>query len=1051
MYQAVDPQLNFVPREEEILKFWCEANIFRKSIEKNRGQDCFCFYDGPPTANGKPHMGHVLTRVIKDLIPRHRAMKGYDVLRKAGWDTHGLPVELEVEKKLGLESKEEIEAYGMDRFIQQCKESVWTYQKEWEEMSERVGYWVDMDDPYVTYHDDYIESVWWALKQIWDKGLIYHGHGVVPYCPRCGTALSSHEVGQGYKDVKETSIYVAMPVVGEPDTYFAVWTTTPWTLPSNVGLCVNADLEYLLIEQQEGEQTVRYYVAAERAAAVFGEDYVAKASYQGRDLVGKRYEPVFPYASDVLAERVEAGFRVVADDYVSAGDGTGIVHLAPAFGEDDARVGNREGLPFVQLILENGEMPDEVTVAAGKFCKDADPLLIRDLKERQRLIKREEITHNYPHCWRCDTPLIYYARHAWYIRMTEYKERLLEINRSINWLPETIGTGRFGNFLENIVDWALSRERYWGTPLPIWQCESCDHQEMIGSVAELREKAVNCPEELELHRQVVDQIELKCPHCQAHMHRVPEVIDCWFDSGSMPFAQWHYPFENKEEFERHFPADFISEAVDQTRGWFYTMTAIAALLFGETAFKNCIVLGHVLDGEGIKMSKHKGNVIAPEVALEKEGADAVRWYFVTNSQPWLPSRFSLENVNEFKRKFIGTVWNTYAFFVLYANIDQFNSSTIPPAPEARTLLDRWILSRLNSLIQTVDTKLDAYDITGAGRDFEAFADDLSNWYLRRSRERFWGPEMSEDKRAAYHTLYTVLVTLAKLVAPITPFMSEMIYRNLVLNDDPSAPESVHLSAYPESDESLIDRKLESQMALVLDIVNLGRAARNEAQIKTRQPLSKLILASERQLEPAFYAPILDELNVKALEVTDSASGLLDYKFKPQLKVLGPRFGKELGAVRQALEALPGQESYNRLKSEGEMTILVNGREEKLGPDDVLIDIIQAEGYASASQQGLTVALDTELTPELLREGLLRELISKLQTARKESGFEVSDRNRIRYAAASPELSALIEEERDLICEEVLALSIESLEEEAASLHYSINGSELDLTLERVIS
>ncbi|MDO5738470.1 MAG: isoleucine--tRNA ligase [Eubacteriales bacterium] len=1045
MYKAVDPQLNFVPREEEILKFWREADIFKKSVAQRRGQECFCFYDGPPTANGKPHMGHVLTRVIKDLIPRHRAMKGYDVLRKAGWDTHGLPVELEVEKKLGLESKEQIEAYGMDRFIQQCKESVWTYQKEWEEMSERVGYWVDMDDPYVTYHDEYIESVWWALKQIWDKGLIYHGHGVVPYCPRCGTALSSHEVGQGYKDVKETSVYVAMPVVGEPDTYFSVWTTTPWTLPSNVGLCVNPDLEYLLIERAEGEHNIRYYVAAERAEAVFGEDYEAKAKFTGQELVGKRYEPVFPYGIDVLGDKVEAGFKVVADNYVTAGDGTGIVHLAPAFGEDDARVGNREGLPFLQLIQENGEMPEVVAVAAGKFCKDADPILIRDLKDRQRLIKREEITHNYPHCWRCDTPLIYYARHAWYIRMTDYKERLLEINRSINWLPETIGTGRFGNFLENIVDWALSRERYWGTPLPIWQCDGCEHQEMIGSVAELREKAINCPAEVELHRQVVDKIELKCTECDGTMHRVPEVIDCWFDSGSMPFAQWHYPFENKEEFERHFPADFISEAVDQTRGWFYTMTAIAALLFGETAFKNCIVLGHVLDGEGIKMSKHKGNVIAPEVALEKEGADAVRWYFVTNSQPWLPSRFSLENVNEFKRKFIGTIWNTYAFFVLYANIDKFNSKEVAPASEARTLLDRWILSRLNSLIQTVDTKLEAYDITGAGRDFEAFADDLSNWYLRRSRDRFWGPEMTADKRAAYHTLYTVLVTLAKLVAPFTPFMSEMIYQNLVISEDENAPESVHLCSYPEAKAELIDRTLEQQMALVLDIVNLGRAARNEAQIKTRQPLSRLILASERELDQAYYDLIEDELNVKAIEISDSASGLLDYRFKPQLKLLGPRFGKQLGELRKVLSDLNGQSAYQELKSTGELKIELGGEEVTLSPEEVLIEIIQAEGYASASQEGLTVALDSELTEELIAEGNFREIISKIQSLRKELGFEVQDRITVEYSGTDY-LNELLAKEGEKLHDEVLATEVRATTPDADFETVNINGQELFLKL-----
>ncbi|MDO5734089.1 MAG: isoleucine--tRNA ligase [Eubacteriales bacterium] len=1048
MYKPVDPALNFVPREEEILKFWRENEIFKKSQEHRCGCERFCFYDGPPTANGRPHIGHVITRVVKDLIPRYRSMKGYNVLRKAGWDTHGLPVELEVEKALGINGKEQIEAYGVAEFIKQCKESVWKYQSEWEEMSERVGYWVDMEHPYVTYHNDYIESVWWALKEIWDRDLIYHGYGVVPFCPRCGTTLSSHEVGQGYKDVKETSVYVAMPVCGEKDTYFSVWTTTPWTLPSNVGLCVHADLTYQLIELTEGEHKVRYYVAKDRAKAVFGEDFELISECKGSELVGKRYEALFDYAKESLAKSKGESYVVLADSYVSADDGTGIVHLAPAFGEDDARIGNREGLAFVQLVNEDGTMPAEVTVAAGDFCKDADPKLIAELKRNKRLIKREEITHNYPHCWRCDTPLIYYARHSWFIRMTQFKKELLARNAEINWIPESIGTGRFGNFLENVVDWALSRERYWGTPLPIWQCHDCGHDCMIGSIEELKAKAPDCPEEIELHRPMVDEVHVTCEKCGKPMQRVPEVIDCWFDSASMPFAQWHYPFENQEKFKENFPADFISEAVDQTRGWFYTMTALGVLLFNERVFKNCIVLGHILDGDGIKMSKHKGNVVDTWSVLNSEGADAVRWYFVTNSQPWLPSRFSAENVNELKRKFMGTVWNTYAFFVLYANIDGFNSRDYKVKAEELSLLDRWIISRLNSLIKSVDTKLENYDITGAGRDLDRFSDDLSNWYLRRSRERFWGPEMDSDKKAAFNTLYTVLLTLAKLAAPITPFMSEMIYQNLCRTDDSSAPESVHLSDFPLADESLIDRELEAQMDLVLDIVVLGRAARNEAQIKTRQPLSRIILASERELDEAYYPLILEELNVHRVEITDSASGLLDYSFKPQLRILGPRFGKNLAEVRKVLAELDGQKAYAELKSKGEIELEIAGKKEKLSTEEVLIDIIQAEGYASANQQGLTVALDTELSPELIKEGQVRELISKIQAARKEAEFEVSDRISLRYQT-SPELAEIIAEYAELLKAEVLALELTPAQDLNDETVVDINGTELKLELRRV--
>lgn len=1045
MYRPVDPNLNFVPREAEILKFWQDKEIFEKSLKLREDGPHFCFYDGPPTANGRPHIGHVLTRVFKDLIPRYRTMKGYNVLRKAGWDTHGLPVELEVEKALGIDGKEQIEAYGVQEFIEKCKESVWKYQAEWEKMSERVGYWVDMEHPYVTYHNDYIESTWWAFKQIWDRGLMYNGHRVVPYCPRCGTTLSSHEVGQGYKDVTETSIYVAMPVEGE-DAYFAVWTTTPWTLPSNVGLCVRDDLDYQLIAVPEGEHKVNYYVAKERAEAVFGEDYEVLKEMKGADLVGKHYEPVFPFAKEQLQKAKGEPFKVVSDDYVSAGDGTGIVHLAPAFGEDDSRVGQRENLPVIQLLNEDGTMPEEVTVAAGLFCKKADPLLIQNLKENYRLIKKEDVTHSYPHCWRCDTPLIYYARHSWFIAMTKFRDELLEKNAKINWIPENIGTGRFGNFLENVVDWAVSRERYWGTPIPVWQCHDCGHETCIGSIEELKAKAPDCPDDIELHRPYVDHVHVTCEKCGKPMQRIPEVADCWFDSGSMPYAQWHYPFENKEKFKENFPADFISEAVDQTRGWFYTMTALGVLLFESEVFENCIVLGHVLDQDGIKMSKHKGNVVDPFDVLDSEGADAVRWYFAVNSQPWLPSRFSAANVNEFKRRFMGTIWNTYAFFVLYANIDKFSINDREVKPEDLALLDRWILSRVNSLVKDVDTRLEHYDITGAARSLEDFADDLSNWYLRRSRERFWGPEMTADKNAAYHTLYHVLLTVAKLAAPFVPFMAEMIYQNLACSEDKDAPESIHLTDFPEVDEAAIDPELEVQMKLILDLVVLGRAARNEAQIKTRQPLARLIVAADRDLDPKYYDLLEDELNVKAIEITDSASGLIDYQFKPQLRLLGPRFGKELGAVRKALDNLDGATAYTALKEDGKITIDVNGRDEDLTEDDVLIDIIQKAGYASASNRGLTVALDTELTDELIEEGHVREVISKIQSGRKDADFDVADRITVTYYA-EPELKAIIEQNLNLLKDEVLATDFTFDEAVKAEPAVDINGMALHLKLE----
>lgn len=1051
MYKKVSSDMSFVEREKEVLKFWKDENIFQKSIDGREGGETFTFYDGPPTANGKPHIGHILTRVIKDIIPRYKTMKGYHVLRKAGWDTHGLPVELEVEKLLGIDGKQEIEEYGVEPFIKQCKESVWKYKQEWEQMSDRVGFWADMEDPYVTYENEYIESEWWALKKIWDKGLLYKGHKIVPYCPRCGTALSSHEVAQGYQDVKENSVYVRFKVHGEIDTYFAVWTTTPWTLPSNVGLCVNPDEHYVVASVHQDvdgtEKEVRYILAEALAPAVLGEHFHIEDKMIGRDLVGKEYEPLLPYANKAVEASGKKAFFVTADNYVTLSDGTGIVHIAPAFGEDDARVGRSYNLPFVQLVKEDGTMPEDVTDFAGVFCKDADAGITKKLKEEGRLIMKVPYEHSYPFCWRCDTALIYYARDSWFINMTSLRENLMKNNSTVNWIPETIGTGRFGNFLDNVVDWGISRERYWGTPLPIWEC-SCGHRHAIGSIAELKELSDNCPDDIELHKPYIDAVNIRCSECGGTMKRVSEVIDCWFDSGSMPFAQWHYPFENKEIFEENFPAQFISEALDQTRGWFYTLMAIGTLIFDKSPYENVIVLGLVQDKNGQKMSKHKGNVVDPWEVLDKQGADAVRWYFYTNSAPWLPSRFYEDAVSEAQRKFMGTLWNTYAFYVLYANIDKFDPTEYELKTDTLCVMDRWILSRLNSLIDSVDRQLENYDITPSARAIQQFTDDLSNWYVRRGRERYWQSDMNQDKIDAYMTLYTVLETLTRLSAVYIPFMADAIYRNLVLSHDSSKPESVHLCDFPTADMSLVDKELEKNMDEVLRLVVLGRAARNTAAIKNRQPLAKVMVVSRHQLPEAFQRLVLDELNVREMVYTDDQTSLQDYRFKPQLKTLGKRLGKLIPLVGQALSELPGQETMNALKENGKIVLSVDGQDVELAEEDLLIETIQSEGLAAESDRDVTVALDTRLTPELIEEGFVREIISKVQTMRKESGFEVMDR--IILALGSQKvLDSVIENNSDFICEEVLADRIEHLTDDSASKEWDINGEKLLIAVRKV--
>ncbi len=979
MYKKVDTNLDFAKREENVVKFWRENNIFQKSIDQRQGAELFTFFEGPPTANGKPHIGHVLTRAIKDLIPRYKTMKGYQVLRKAGWDTHGLPVELEVEKALGINGKPEIEKFGMEPFIEKCKESVWKYKLNWEEMSEKVGFWADMDDPYVTYDNKYIESEWWALKKIWDKGLLYKGHKIIPYCPRCGTSLSSHEVAQGYQDVKDTSIYVKFAVKEMENTYFMAWTTTPWTLPSNAGLTVGGKLEYVKVKYQD-----EYLILAKELAKTLLEDYEVIKEYKGSDLEYMEYEPLFDFGT-----YKEKGFYICLGDFVTLTDGTGIVHTAPAFGEDDAIIGRTYGLPFIQYVNEQGLMTKETKFLAGKFVKDADALVIDDLQKKNLLFKAVEFEHSYPHCWRCDTPLIYYARNSWFIEMTKLRDKLLENNSKINWVPKTIGDNRFGNFLKNVVDWSISRERYWGTPLPIWECVD-GHRHAIGSIKELKEMSNNCPDDIELHKPYIDKVNITCPECGKDMSRISEVIDCWFDSGSMPFAQWHYPFENKETFERNFPADFISEAVDQTRGWFYTMLAISTLLFDSEPFRNVVVLGLVQDKNGIKMSKHKGNVVDPMEVINKQGADAIRWYFYTNSAPWLPSRFYEEAVSEGQRKFMGTLWNTYAFYVLYANIDSFNPTKYKLEHDKLSLMDQWVLSLLNTLVKEVDGYLSEYKITEAGRAMQMFVEQLSNWYIRRSRERFWQSEENQDKINAYMTLYTALTTICKLAAPFTPFMTEEIYRNLVISIDNEAKESIHLCDYPVYDQSLINKDVEKYMNDVLEIVVLGRSIRNTANMKNRQPLSTIYVTGKQALPELYQKILLDELNIKQVIMIDDASSFIDYKLKPNLRSVGKKYGKLIPKIYEVLANANGSEVMEKFSKNESIKFVIDGQDVILDSDDVLSETTEKSGYVSLTDNETTVVLDTNLTEKLIEEGLVREVISKIQTMRKEAKFDVTD-------------------------------------------------------------
>ena len=983
MYKKVPTTLNFVEREKETLKFWKDNQIFEKSVQLRQGAPAYTFFDGPPTANGKPHIGHVLTRAMKDIIPRYKTMRGYDVLRKAGWDTHGLPVELEVEKELGLDGKEQIEQYGVIPFIQKCKESVWKYKGEWEVMSDRMGFWADMDNPYITYDNDYIESEWWALKAIYEKGLLYKGHKIVPYCPRCGTALSSHEVAQGYKEVKETSATVRFRVPDEENTYFLAWTTTPWTLPSNVSLCVNPDVTYAYV-RVDGKETL--IMAKDLIGTVLdGHDTEIIKEVVGRELEYKHYEPLFECTRKAAGGK--DAFYVMVDDYVTTTDGTGIVHNAPAFGEDDYRVCKKYDLPFVQMVDSKGEMCGG-TPWDGVFVKKADPMVLKDLDERGLLFAAPRFEHSYPFCWRCDTPLIYYARSSWFIAMTKVKDRLIDYNRRINWIPETIKEGRMGNFLENVIDWGISRERYWGTPLPVWVCDKCGKIHVVGSRKELSE-LTGCDENVELHKPYVDPLTWKC-ECGGTMRREPVVIDCWFDSGSMPFAQWHYPFENKDKFERRYPANFISEAIDQTRGWFYTLSAIAACLFDSPAFLNCIVLGHVQDKEGRKMSKHIGNVVDPWVLLDNQGADAVRWYFYTSSMPWLPNRFSAEAVSESQRKYMGTFWNTYAFYILYADIDNFDPTRHKLVRENLTPMDRWILSRLNTLMGRVEAYLDELKMTEAGREMQDFMGDLSNWYVRRCRERYWGKDMTADKEAAYMTLYTVLKTMALISAPFTPFMSETMYQNMVRTVDKSAPESIHLCDWPKKDESFIDPELEANMAAVLDIVVLGRSARNAANIKNRQPVASMYVQG-KALPDMYVSIIADELNVKEVKFVDDASSFISYRVKPQLKTLGPRYGKLLPKINQYLAGEGVGNAVVAAHNRGESYKFdIDGTEISLAAEDVLVSTEENAGFVTVTEHDLSVVLDTNLTPELIEEGFVREIVSKVQTMRKEAGFEVTD-------------------------------------------------------------
>ena len=1046
MYDKVSANQNFVEREQKIEKFWADNMIFEKSIELRQHSPEFTFYDGPPTANGKPHIGHVLTRVIKDMIPRYKTMKGYKVPRKAGWDTHGLPVELEVEKMLGLDGKDQIEAYGMEPFIQHCKDSVWKYKGMWEEFSDAVGFWADMEHPYVTYDNNYIESEWWALKQIWDKKLLYKGYKIVPYCPRCGTPLSSHEVAQGYKDVKERSAIVRFKVKGE-DAYILAWTTTPWTLPSNVALCVNPDETYIKVKMKEEDYV--YYLAQALADTVLGEGtYDVLETYKGTDLEYKEYEALYP------VETKKKAYYVVCDSYVTMTDGTGVVHIAPAFGEDDSKVGRKYDLPFLQMVDENGMMTKETKWAGHSCIKRVDlegengvsPEVIKDLKERGLLFSAPNFEHSYPHCWRCDTPLIYYARESWFIKMTAVKDDLIRNNNTVNWIPESIGKGRFGNWLENIQDWGISRNRYWGTPLNVWECE-CGCQHAIGSIAELKSMSDNCPDDIELHRPFIDAVTIKCPECGKEMHRVPEVIDCWFDSGSMPFAQHHYPFEKEKLFKEQYPADFISEAVDQTRGWFYSLMAISTLLFNQSPFRNVIVLGHVQDENGQKMSKSKGNAVDPMEALREYGADAIRWYFYSNSAPWLPNRFHKKAVLEGRSKFMGTLYNTYAFYVLYAEIDQFDPMKYTLDYGKLSVMDKWLLSKLNSTVKAVDANLAAYKIPETAKVLQEFVDDMSNWYVRRSRERFWAKGMEQDKINAYMTLYTALVTICKAAAPMIPFMTEEIYRNIVVNVDKNAPESIHFCDFPEVNEEWIDTKLEEDMDHVLQIVVQGRACRNTANIKNRQPIGKMYVKAAFELSDFYKDIIADELNVKEVVFTDDVSAFTSYSFKPQLRTVGPKYGKKLNAIRQYLGSVDGNAAMNELKTTGKLTFDADGDQVELLEEDLLIDAAQMPGYVSDTEYETTVVLDTNLTPELVEEGFVREIISKIQTMRKEAGFEVMDHIRV-YFAQNDKIKTLVDSNNAEIKDEVLANEICFDTIKGYNKEWNINGETVVIGVEK---
>ena len=1031
MYKKVPTDLKFVEREREVEKFWRENHIFEKSIEDRKDAPTYMFYDGPPTANGKPHIGHALTRVIKDMIPRYRTMKGYKVPRKAGWDTHGLPVEIEVEKELGINGKEQIEKYGVAPFIEKCKESVWKYKSMWEQFSNVIGFWADMDDPYVTYHNSYIESEWWALKQIWDKGLLYKGFKVVPYCPRCGTPLSSHEVAQGYKDVKERSAIVRFKKKDE-DVYFLAWTTTPWTLPSNVALCVNPDEEYSKVKQ--GDYT--YILASALVETVLKEDYTVLETYKGKELEGIEYEPLW----GGLNIKGKAWY-VVCDNYVTLTDGTGIVHIAPAFGEDDSRIGRNYNLPFVQLVDAQGNLTKE-TKWEGIFVKDADKLVLKDLEESGKLFDAPVFEHSYPHCWRCNTPLIYYARESWYIKMTAVKEDIIRNNNTINWIPESIGKGRFGDWLENIQDWAVSRNRYWGTPLNVWICE-CGHMHSIGSIEELKSMSKNCPEDIELHRPYIDAVTITCPECGKEMKRTPEVLDAWFDSGSMPFAQHHYPFENQEKFEAQYPADFISEAVDQTRGWFYSLLAISTLIFNRAPYKNVIVMGHVQDEDGQKMSKSKGNAVDPMDALNKFGADAIRWYFYVNSAPWLPNRFHDKAVEEGQRKFLGTLWNTYAFYVLYADIDNFDPTKYSLEYDKLSVMDKWLLSKLNTLVKTVDEYLGNYKITETARALQSFTDDMSNWYVRRCRERFWAKGMEQDKINAYMTLYTALITLSKISAPMIPFMTEEIYQNLVRSVDKNAPESIHLTDFPKVNEEFIDKDLEVSMDEVLDIVVLGRAARNSANIKNRQPIGNMYVKAENVLSPFYVEIIEDELNVKAVEFKDDVEEFVSYSFKPQLKTVGPKYGKLLGKIKESLSNLDGHKAMQELNNDGALNFDFDGEKVVLGREDLLIETAKNDNFVTEADNKVTVVLDIRLDDALLEEGFVRELISKIQTMRKEAGFEVVD-HIVLSQSGNERIAEIIKKNEAVIKNDTLADEIVYNNVEGYTKDWNLNGEHTSL-------